>query len=253
MRVKNFMRELGLKQTNWEENIVALSKKGSMSVEEFLATDPITFGEKIWGKDDWKYTNGYPRVQKLVGEWTYYKMWRYYENTPAQRAEKAYKDAKVAAIKKQEALGLTSWHGVRAEDKAGWEYVFAENKAAEEKAAAEQEAREAAHAAEKAAAEQEAREAAHAAEKARRYDAAVEAHEQVVADEEQAKLSKEAVEAVTKGWAQRAVEDRAFAYQQVAAWEAMDARAAQAEPKEVESEWICQTCTAVWRTKTKVE
>jgi hypothetical protein len=95
---------------------------------------------------------------------------------------------------------------VRAEDKAGWEYVFAENKAAEEKAAAAA---------------------------------------------EQAKLSKEAVEAVSAGLARQAAEDRAFAYQQVAAWEAMDA--APPAPKEVESEWICQTCTAVWRTKTKVE
>ena len=318
-RVKNFMRELEMKATKWDENIVALSKRASMSVEEFLKTDPITFGEKIWGKDDWKYTNGYPRVQRLVGEWTYYKMWRYYENTPVQRAEKVYKDAKALAIKEQKALGLTTWRSMRAEDKAGWEQVFAENKAAKAAAVAgvaenkekeetsvwsrmvalraaedahrvaEHHARWATHAAGGGGA----REAAHAAENAARYDAAVKAlrdsvaaaeaavaHEKAaVADEkaaaekaaaEQAKLTKEAVEAVTAGLQRQAAEDRAFAYQQVAAWEAMDARAAPAEPKkhivfnpedeEVEedeeakkTEWTCETCTAVWRTKTKTD
>ena len=153
-RVKNFMRELKMKATKWDENIVALAEKGSMSVEEFLATDPITFGEKIWGKDDWKYTNGYPRVLKILGGRVYREMGYYYQRTPVQIAAQAYMDAKVAAIKEQKALGLTTYMGVPAEDKAGWECVFAENKAA--KAAAE---------------------AAHAAEKSARYAAAVEAME----------------------------------------------------------------------------
>jgi hypothetical protein len=52
MRVKNFMRELKMNDTNWDENIVALAEKGSMSVEEFLETNPINFGERIWGKHD---------------------------------------------------------------------------------------------------------------------------------------------------------------------------------------------------------
>jgi hypothetical protein len=126
MRVKNFMRELELIPTKWEENIAALAEKGSMGVEEFLATDPITFGEKFWGgKHDWKYN----RVKKLLGESTYYQMLHYYHKTPAQLAVKAYEDAKVAAIKEQKALGLTTYMSLSAEDKTGWERVFAENKA----------------------------------------------------------------------------------------------------------------------------
>jgi len=141
------MRELEMNDTNWDENIVALAEKGSMSVEEFLQTDPITFGEKIWGKDDWKCISTYPRVKKILGDSIYhemlahyYQMQHYHYKTPAQRAvkayEEAYEDAKVAAIKEQKALGLMTWQGVSAEDKAGWEYVFAENKAAKAKAAA---------------------------------------------------------------------------------------------------------------------
>ena len=135
MRVKNFMRELKMKATKWDENIVALAEKGSMSVEEFLKTDPITFGEKIWGKHDWKYTSGYSRLERILGESTHREMWGYYVTTPAQLAARAYADAKVAAIKEQKALGLATYMGVSAQDKAGWEYVFAENKAA--KAAAQ--------------------------------------------------------------------------------------------------------------------
>jgi hypothetical protein len=135
MRVKNFMRELKMKPTKWDENIVALAEKGSMSVDEFLKTDPITFGEKIWGKHDWKYTSGYSRLERILGESTHREMWGYYVRTPAQLAARAYEDAKVAAIKEQKALGLATYMGVSAQDKTGWEYVFAENKA--EKAAAE--------------------------------------------------------------------------------------------------------------------
>lgn len=134
MRVKNFMRELKMKATKWDENIVALAEKGSMSVEEFLKTDPITFGEKFWGKHDWKYTSGYSRLERILGESTHREMWGYYMNTPAQIAARAYEDAKVAAIKEQKALGLTTW--MSTQDKADWEYVFAENKAAKAAAAA---------------------------------------------------------------------------------------------------------------------
>jgi len=145
-RVQNFMRELEMNDTNWDENIVALAEKGSMSVEEFLQTDPITFGEKIWGKDDWKCISTYPRVKKILGDSIYhemlahyYQMQHYHYKTPAQRAvkayEEAYEDAKVAAIKEQKALGLTTYMGVSAQDKTGWEYVFAENKAAKAAAA----------------------------------------------------------------------------------------------------------------------
>jgi len=126
--VKNFMLELELEPTNWDENIAALAKKGSMSVEEFLETDPITFGEKIWGKDTWKYGSyvKYPKVYNILGEKTYREMLYYYQNTPEQIAVKAYEDAKVAAIKEQKALGLTTW--LSAKNEADWEYVFKENK-----------------------------------------------------------------------------------------------------------------------------
>ena len=136
MRVKNFMRELKMKATKWDENIVALAEKGSMGVEEFLKTDPITFGEKIWGKHDWKYTSGHSRLEKILGKSTHREMWGYYVNTPAQLAARAYEDAKVAAIKEQKALGLATYMGVSAQDKTGWECVFAENKAAKAVAAA---------------------------------------------------------------------------------------------------------------------
>jgi len=289
MRVKNFMRELKMKATKWDENIVALAEKGSMSVEEFLKTDPITFGEKIWGKHDWKYTSGYSRLERILGESTHREMWGYYVNTPAQLAARAYEDAKFAARREQKALGLTTYMRVSAEDKTGWECVFAENKAAKAAAAAKaaKASLEAVNEAEKAAGVCQdgwhgaALEHANALFKLKEADtalaalrqnaaaekievavaaaAAVEADEryyagrtfeQVVADEEeaaaaaeQAKLSKEAVEAVSAGLARQAAEDRAFAYQQVAAWEAMDA-AEQAAPKEVEAEAEAQKAEA---------
>ena len=172
MRVKNFMRELELVPTKWEENIVALAEQGRMTVEEFLATDPITFGEKIWGKCKNVYHKN--KVWDILGERTYYEMLGAYYRAPAQVAAQAYMDAKVAAIKEQKALGLTSYMSVSAEDKAGWERVFAENKAMESLEAAEEATREA-----------EVAKAAVLAEL-----------DQEKAAEQQSKLAKEAVEAV---------------------------------------------------------
>ena len=224
MRVKNFMRELELVPTKWEENIVALAEQGRMTVEEFLATDPITFGEKIWGKCKNVYDKN--KVWDILGERTYYEMLGPYYRAPAQVAAKAFMDAKVAAIKEQKALGLTSYMSVSAEDKAGWERVFAENKAMESLEAAEEATREA-----------EVAKAAVLAEL-----------DQEKAAEQQSKLAKEAVEAVTAGWARQAAEDLAFAERQVAAL-----RKIMNPEEEIETTWTCDACSAVWRTKTKTE
>ena len=201
-RVKNFMRELKMKATKWDENIVALAEKGSMSVEEFLKTDPITFGEKIWGKSKNVYI--YHPTRKILGDSIYREMLYYYQNTPVQIAAQAFMDAKVAAIKEQKALGLTTYMGVSAENKAGWEYVFAENKAA--KAAAAEVTR--------AVAEEERA----AVEKAARYAAAVEAME-------------------SKSHIVFNPEDEEH----------------EEDDHEKKTEWTCDTCSAVWRTKTKTE
>ena len=105
-RVNNFLRKLELAPTKWDENISLLSKKADMTVEEFLATDPITFGEKIWGKCKRVYDSN--PVRDMLGERTFYQMLNYYYRAPAQVAAKAEMDAKVAAIKEQKALGLTT-------------------------------------------------------------------------------------------------------------------------------------------------
>ena len=47
-RVKNFMRAMDLKPTKWDENIAALAKAGSMTVDEFMKTNPVTYGEKVF-------------------------------------------------------------------------------------------------------------------------------------------------------------------------------------------------------------
>ena len=47
-RVKNFMRAMELKPTKWDDNIAALAKAGSMTVDEFMKTNPVTYGEKVY-------------------------------------------------------------------------------------------------------------------------------------------------------------------------------------------------------------
>jgi hypothetical protein len=74
------MRALGCKPINWDENIVALAEKGGTTAEEFLATNPITFGEKIWGKYDWNYgcyVNN-PMAHDMLDDKIYYKILEHY-------------------------------------------------------------------------------------------------------------------------------------------------------------------------------
>jgi len=226
-RVKNFMRELELVPTNWEENIVALAEKGRMTVEEFLATDPITFGEKFWGKNT---------IQTLLGDSTYREMLHYYRNTPAQLAVKAYEDAKVEAIKEQKALGLTTYMGVSAEDATGWDKVFTENYAAR---AAQARALKAAAAWEELA-EQE--EAATAEE-----EAAVEAAWAEMEAEAEAQVAKWAASTPFGGFKAAAAAATPFGGFKAAA---ADKEAAAEHEK---TKWACPTCSAVWRTKTKIQ
>jgi hypothetical protein len=246
MRVKNFMRELKMKATKWDENIVALAEKGSMSVEEFLKTDPITFGEKFWGKHDWKYTSGHSRLEKILGLRTHLEMWGYYVNTPAQLAARAFMDAKVAAIKEQMALGLATYMGVSAEDKTGWECVFAENKAAKAAAAAKaaKASLEAVNEAEKAAGVCQdgwhgaALEHANALFKVKEADAALAAVRQKAAAEkiEVAVAAAAAVEADERYYAGRT-------YEQVVADEddeAAEERAAKTEEDEAHEMWMIE-------------
>ena len=84
IRVKNFMRELKMKATKWEENIAALAEKGSMSVEEFLATDPITFGNKVFGISSFSVLNF-----KLLDASTYRDMMVYYNRAAAEEDDDA--------------------------------------------------------------------------------------------------------------------------------------------------------------------
>ena len=311
MRVKNFMRELKMKATKWDENIVALAEKGSMSVEEFLKTDPITFGEKIWGKQDWKYTSGYSRIRKILGDSIYRDMLcHYYEIEHANAGARAFMDAKVAAIKEQMALGLATYMGVSAEDKTGWECVFAENKAAKAVAAvkAAKASLEALNEAEKAAGvcqdgwHAAALEHANALFKLKeadaaladlrqkateqkewdeRYAAAVEederyfagrTFEQVVADEEEAAAEKRAakggsvtvedIKSVMGGtnmMAKEALEiissekrAQATAVKNHIVFNPEDEEEEEDE-HEAKTEWTCEMCSAVWRTKTKTE
>jgi hypothetical protein len=83
-RVEKFMRELKLVPTKWEDNIATLAKTAQITVEEFLTTDPITFSEKIWGKD-----SGYDeirrmhldnlRTRKILGDSVYHEMLHQYD------------------------------------------------------------------------------------------------------------------------------------------------------------------------------
>jgi len=268
MRVKNFMRELKMKATKWDENIVALAEKGSMSVEEFLKTDPITFGEKMWGKHDWKYTSGYSRLEKILGESTHREMWGYYVNTPAQLAAREAADAlfarrreagaaaaaaaaQLAALNEAEkAAGVCQdgWHGAALEHaNALFKLKEADTALAEAAAAA------AASAASRAAATRAAQK-----EWDERYAAAVEEDEryfagrtfdQVVADEEEAAAEKRAqAVAEVKNHIVFNPEDEEDEDEEDEDEDEED------EDEEVKSsEWTCQTCSAVWRTKTKTD
>ena len=62
-RVQHFLRELGVRPTKWEENIVHMAEMGRMSVAEFLATDPISYGVRVWGADYIARHN----VKKILG------------------------------------------------------------------------------------------------------------------------------------------------------------------------------------------
>ena len=90
-RVSNFLRELGVRPSRWQENIAHLAKIGEMSVEEFLVTDPISYSDIVW-----PYQHEHDTVKKIIGIINYHEMLPYYNTT--QEGEKPVTEQKNTII-----------------------------------------------------------------------------------------------------------------------------------------------------------
>jgi len=76
VRAKNFIKEYGAKPSRWEENVAFLAEIGNLSVEQFMLTDPITYGVKIWGYDSEMEPS--VKIKKILGIINYYEMYSFY-------------------------------------------------------------------------------------------------------------------------------------------------------------------------------
>jgi len=82
------MNALRLKKGGFNKDIAALANEASITVDSFLAMDPITYGAKIWGR------NGQhcclPEIKKILGWQNYNVVFPFYY--------KAYKGMQMSPI-----------------------------------------------------------------------------------------------------------------------------------------------------------
>ena len=113
-RVQRFLRELGVRPTRWEENIAHMAEMGNMSVEEFLKTDPITYGIKIWGYRD-QYGSPHQNVEKVLGVINYYQLLCKYGGTFLSTNDDALKAYSPHTLEEQVNLAKEDYERAAAE------------------------------------------------------------------------------------------------------------------------------------------
>lgn len=84
-RVRNFMKEIGLKPTKFEENMVELAKFVKVDIKTFKEMNPIEFGDRVWKYKVAKVGKYHPTrygecsvARKLLGRDNYEALWSHY-------------------------------------------------------------------------------------------------------------------------------------------------------------------------------
>ena len=112
-RVQRFLHELGVRPTRWEENIAQLALIGRMSVEDFLKTDPISYGVRVWGYEEHK------AIKKVLGIINFHQLWHYYaaakERDEAAKALLALGHVPTETLEEQVKVALKNYQRAAAE------------------------------------------------------------------------------------------------------------------------------------------